>query len=118
MDIDGKSARLRRINLILAERVRFEGNQRTAHLSGAGYHVKVRLHDIIAWDQERICKFRNLLHEEKFARLFREVYEPTSKREIEGFIAHGDPDLAEKLKWCMSVKPGAPQVSYEKMEGA
>ena len=113
-DIESKTARLRRINLALAESAEFKGEQRTAHLAAAGYHVTVRLHDNVTWDQERICEFRELLSEEKFAQLFRAVYEPTSKKQIDGFMAHADPDLAAGLRSCMTIRPGAPQVSYEK----
>ena len=113
-EIDSKTARLRKINLALAERATFKDGQKTAHLSGGGYHVKVRLYENIIWDQERIVEFRGYLPEEKFAQLFKAVYEPTSKKTIEGFIAHADPDLASGLKWCMRIKPGAPQVTYEK----
>ena len=116
MILRSKTARLRKINVVLAERAAFKGGQKTAHLSGAGYYVKVRLYENIVWDQERILKFRRYLPEEKFAQLFKTVYEPTSKKTIDGFIAHADPDLADGVKWCMSVKPGAPHVTYEPIE--
>jgi hypothetical protein len=113
-EIEAKTGRLRRINQALAESVEFKDSQRTAHLAGAGWHVKVRLHDNITWDQEKIGNFRDLVPEEKFAQLFKAVYEPASKKEIDGFIAHADPYLAAGLKSCMSIKPGVPQVSYDK----
>ncbi len=115
-DIECKTARLREINSALAERATFEGGQKTAHLAGAGYHVTVRLNENVIWDQGRILKFREYLPEEKFVQLFKAVYEPVSKKEIDGFIAHADADLASGLKWCMSVKPGAPRVSYMKLQ--
>ncbi len=115
IEIDSKTARLRLIHLRLAESARFENGKKTAVLSGAGYRVKVRLYENIAWDQEKILKFREYVPEEKFAELFKAVYEPTSRKEIDGFIAHADRELSNGLKWCMSVKPGAPQVAYEKL---
>jgi len=114
-EIDSKTARLRLIHLRLAESARFENGKKTALLSGAGYRVKVRLYENIAWDQEKILKFREYVPEEKFGELFKAVYEPTSRKEIDGFIAHADEELSNGLKWCMSVKPGAPQVTYEKL---
>jgi hypothetical protein len=101
--------------LRLAESARFENGKKTAVLFGAGYRVKVRLYENIAWDQEKILKFREYVPEEKFGELFKAVYEPTSRKEIDGFIAHADRELSNGLKWCMSVKPGAPQVTYEKL---
>lgn len=115
-EIDCALARLRKINLQLAENARFESGRQTAYLVGAGYKVKVRLAEIIAWDQEKLRKLREYLPDDKFGELFKVVYEPTSKKEIDGFIAHADPDFANGVKWCMSVKPGAPQVSYEQLE--
>jgi hypothetical protein len=114
-EIDSQTARLRLIHLRLAESARFENGKKTAHLVGAGYKVKVRLHENIAWDQEKILKFREYVPEEKFCELFKAVYEPTSRKEIDGFIAHAGSELSNGLKWCMSVKPGAPQVTYEKL---
>lgn len=114
-EIDSKTERLRRINLALAECATFKDGQRTAHLAGAGWHVKVRLHEIVSFDQEKLLIFRDYLPEEKFAQLFKTVYEPTSKKAIDGFLAHADKDLAGGLRWCMNVKPGAPQVTYEKI---
>lgn len=116
-EIDGKTARLRQINLRLAKSARFKSGQKTAYLVGAGYKVKIRLHENIAWDQEKILRFREYLPEKKFAELFKAVYEPMSKKAIDGFIAHADKDLSNGLKWCMDVKPGAPQVTYEKLSG-
>lgn len=115
-EIDGKTARLRRINLLLAESAPFKTGQKTAQLIGAGYRVKVRLHENITWDQEKIEKFREYLPDGKFAELFRAVYEPASKKAIDGFIAHAEKELSNGLKWCMNVKPGAPQLSYEKLD--
>ena len=114
-EIDSKTARLRQIHLRLAESARFENGKKTAVLFGAGYRVKVRLYENIAWDQEKILKFREYVPEEKFGELFKAVYEPTSRKEIDGFIAHADRELSNGLKWCMSVKPGAPQLTYEKL---
>ncbi len=115
-EIDGKTARLRQINLRLAESARFENGKKTAYLSGAGYKVRVRLHENIAWDQKKLHKLRGYLPEDKFNQLFNVVYEPTSQRTIEGFIAHADPDLSNGVKACMSIKPGVPQVTYELLE--
>jgi len=114
-DIEGKAARLRQINMRLVESARFKSGQKTAYLVGAGYKVKIRLHENVSWDQEKILKLREYLPEEKFAELFKVVYEPASKKAIDGFVAHADKDLSNGLKWCMSVKPGAPQVTYEKL---
>ena len=115
-EIDAKTARLRSINQFLAESAPFKSGAKTACLIGGGYKVTIRLHENIAWDQEKIGAFRKYLPEEKFVELFRMIYEPTSKKAIDGFIAHADKDLSNGLKWCMSVKPGAPQLKYEEVE--
>ncbi|MGC9195327.1 MAG: hypothetical protein ACP5IL_07720 [Syntrophobacteraceae bacterium] len=115
-EIEVKTARLRGINLLLAERVRFEEGRKSSVLIAGGYKVRVRLHENITWDQERIATFRKCVEASKFFELFRMVYEPTSTRAIEGFIAHADKGLSEGLKWCMSVRPGAPQLAYEKLD--
>lgn len=115
-EIEAKTVRLRSINLLLSESAPFESGQKTACLIGGGYKVRIRLHDNITWDQEKIGVFSKYLPEEKFAELFKTIYEPRSKKAIDGFIAHADKDLSAGLKWCMSVTPGAPRLTYEKMD--
>ncbi len=115
-EIEAKTVRLRSINLLLTESAPFESGQKTACLIGRGYKVRIRLYDNVTWDQEKIVAFSKYLPEEKFAELFKMIYEPRSKKAIDGFIAHADKDLSTGLKWCMSVKPGAPRLTYEKMD--
>ena len=115
-EIDEKMARFRGINFLLAERAEFKEGRKTGSLTGGGYEVKVRLSENITWDQERIAAFRRCLPEEKFAELFRMVYEPTSKKVIDGFLAHADKDLARGLEWCRSVRGGSPHLTYEKVD--
>ncbi|MDR3569661.1 MAG: hypothetical protein P4L43_16670 [Syntrophobacteraceae bacterium] len=115
-EIDAKMARFRGINQLLAENTQFTSDRKTACLIGGGYKVRIRLHDNITWDQERIAAFRRYLPAEKFVELFKMVYEPTSKKAIDGFLAHADKDLSNGLKWCMSVRPGAPHLTYEKVD--
>ncbi len=115
-EIEAKTARLRSINLFLAENARFKDGRKSACLLGGGYRVKIRLHEIISWDQEKIREFRKYLPEEKFRELFQMSFEPTSKKAIDGFLAHADRELANGLQWCMSVKPGAPHLTYEKLD--
>ncbi len=115
-EIDAKAARLRRINQLLAECAIFRRGEKSAYHRAGGYKVRIRLHEIITWDQEKIAAFRKYVPAEKFFELFKMIYEPTSKKAIDGFIDHGDKELAAGLKWCMSVKPGAPQLKYEKLD--
>ncbi|MGC8491613.1 MAG: hypothetical protein ACP5SH_07735 [Syntrophobacteraceae bacterium] len=115
-EIEAKTARLRSINLFLAENASFKDGRKSACLRGGGYKVKIRLHEIISWDQEKIREFRKYLPEEKFTELFQMTYEPTSKKAIDGFLAHADKELANGLQWCMSVKSGAPHLTYEKLD--
>lgn len=115
-EIEAKTARLRSINLFLAENARFKDGQKSTCLTGGGYKVKIRLHEIISWDQEKIRAFRKYLPEEKFTELFQMTFEPTSKKAIDGFLAHAEKELSNGLKWCMSVKAGAPHLTYEKLD--
>ena len=115
-EIDAKTARLRSINQLLAENATFKSGQKSTCLIGGGYKVRIRLHENITWDQEKIAAFHKYLPDEKFVELFKMIYEPTSKKAIDSFIAHADKDLSNGLKWCMSVKPGTPYLTYEKLD--
>ena len=114
-EISRKIERLRQINLMLAESARFENGRKTARLAGGGYKVEVRLLENIAWDQKKLVKLRGYLPEDRFRQIFNMIYEPTSRRAIDGFITYAEADFSNALRGCMSVKPGAPQVTYEKL---
>lgn len=116
--IDKQTARLREINKLLAESADFPEGKNTATLVGAGFRIKVQLRENIKYIQANIEQFRQCLPETKFFELFKTVYEPTSKKALDGFISHADPEIAAGLKWCMEVKEGSPQVTYESLEEA
>jgi hypothetical protein len=115
-DIDRKTARLRDINQELATLAEFKNDAKTGYLVGAGYKVKVQLKENIAWDQEKLHMLRDNIPEEQFQKLFRMLYEPVARKAIDGFLAHAEKDLADGVRWAMTVKPGAPQVTYEPLE--
>jgi hypothetical protein len=114
--IDHMTAKLRDINKELAALAEFKDGGKTGHLAGAGYKVRVQLKDNVSWDQEKLRQLRDHLPAGHFDRLFRMVFEPASKKILDSFLEHGEPDLIEGIRWAMQVKTGAPQVTYEQME--
>jgi hypothetical protein len=114
--IDALSERLKQVNATLAAAAEFENGKKTAHLVGAGFRVKVQLKENISWSQEKLLKFREYVPEETFASLFKSVYEPASKKAIDGFLGYASKELVEGLQWCRTVKEGQPSVTYEPLE--
>jgi hypothetical protein len=114
--IDHMTAKLRQINRELAALAEFKDGGKTTHLVGAGYRVRIQLKENITWAQEKLSQLREHMPAEQFDRLFRMVFEPASKKVLDGFLENSEPHLVEGIRWAMKVKPGAPQVTYEQME--
>jgi hypothetical protein len=114
--IDQMTAKLRDINKELASLAEFKNGGKTGHLVGAGYKVRVQLKENVTWDQDKLRQLREHMPAEQFDKLFRMLFDPASKKLIDGFLEKGDRDLAQGIRWAMQVKAGTPQVTYEPME--
>lgn len=113
-EIDAKKARLKEINLSVAQKAHFKTGSKTGHAVGAGVRAKVTIKANIKWDQERLKKLREY-YPDQFKDGFKPEYKPTSAQVLE-VVAAQHKDFADGVKWACTVTPGAPQVSYEPIE--
>lgn len=110
--IDRHTDRLREINQALVGHAEFPPDKHTGYLTAAGFRVKIQKRDNVTWDQDRLLQLQAHMGA-KFLEVFKAKYEPVSKKSLDAFLAYGDSSLADGIRWAMTVKPGAPAVSYE-----
>jgi hypothetical protein len=114
--IDAATSALREINFKLATTIPFKDGAKSTSTYGAGYKVKIQLRDNVSWDQGKLLQAKGFFPEDQWSALFKTIFEPTSKKALDSFLSNGEPELANGIRWAMTVKPGAPSVVYEKIE--
>lgn len=109
-EIQEHQTRLREINKILADSLEFNGKKSTK-AEGYSFVANVSLKESISWDQEALNQSRAKLGDEEFFKLFKWEFKPRAKKELDGFLNH-NPN-AEAIRQAMTIKPGAPSVTYK-----
>lgn len=109
--IEAQTTELRSINKQLAELAEYKEGSKTGYLVGAGYKVKVQKKLNTTWDQKRLEMVRAHVGPDIFETICKTEYRPmsTALQSLQG--AH-----AAAFSWAMSVKAGAPQISFETIE--
>lgn len=115
-EIDEKSERLREINVRLAEVAKFQKGKKTATVEGAGMRVKVQLKECVKFDQEKLGLARHTMGDKAFFAAFGWTFKPRSQKDLDGLLAYGDPKHVALVRDAMTITPGAPSVTYEKVE--
>ena len=113
-EIKGKSERLKELKLKLAALAEFKPGSMTGHLVGGGHKVKVQVKEYVKWDQDKLDQVRSF-NPAKFNEIFKPEYKPISKKTLDGFLEHGNKNMADGVRWAMTVTPGAPQVTFESL---
>lgn len=114
--IDEATVSLRDINRQLAEQATFPEGKNTARLSGAGFNVTIQKKAYTKYDQDKLDAARKAMGNDLFLKPFTYEFKPRSKKELDAFMAYGDPGQAAMIREAMTISEGAPQVSYEPME--
>jgi len=109
-------SRLREINLRLAEMATFSEGKKTATVLGAGLKAKVQLKSYVKFDQEKVAIARLEMGDFDFSRVFTWTFKPRSQRDLDGFLAHGQAEHVKLVRDAMTITPGAPAVTYERIE--
>lgn len=116
-EIDEKSERLREIHARLAGIATFASGKKTATLEGTGLRAKVRLKVYVKFDQEKVAFARVKMGDAAFAALFKWTFAPRSQKDLDAFLIHGQPEYVALVRDAMTITSGAPQVTYEPVEG-
>jgi len=106
--IDTATARLREINMQIANAVDF-GNQKSITITAAGYKVQITQRENIKWDHKKLDKFRSHVGDNDFFTLFKTEFKPNNKE-----IASSP--MQKDIQFCRTVTPGAPSVVYKEVK--
>ena len=112
--IEAQTERLREINQELASQAEFKDGAKTGHISGTFYTAKVQLKENVKWDQAALETMRAKVGDSEFFKVFKWTFEPKSAKVLAGALEFGQ--HKEMIEAARTVTPGAPSVSFEKLE--
>lgn len=116
--IDALNTRRQEVETRLAELAEFPAGKMTSQpLEGAGYKVKVTKKEYPKWDDEKLEQARATVGDGRFFAVFKWKFTPRSKKDLDAFLAHGDPQVTAPVRAALTVTEGKPQVTYVAMEG-
>ena len=110
--IDTLRKQLDDVNRQIVEAAEFPEGKATAWVLGKGCRARVMNRVYEKWDQRKLDEARRTLGEEAFRELFRSVWEPVSRRDVQDFLAHAPENERDALLAALDSKT-TPQVSYE-----
>jgi hypothetical protein len=113
-EISAKDKELKEIKKKLAEKAEFKEGSKTGHVFGVRWHATVALKEAIKWDQDALRALRLAIGDEDFFKIFKFIYEPVSKKALDGAIDFGL--HGEDIKKAFTITPGSPQVTFKPME--
>lgn len=110
--IDTLRKQLDEVNRQIVEAAEFPEGRNTAWVLGKGCRARVLNRVYEKWDQRKLDEARRTLGEESFRELFRAVWEPVSRRDVQDFLSRAPENEREALLAALEAK-STPQVSYE-----
>ena len=110
--IDSLKKQLEDVNRQIIEAADFPEGKSTAWVQGKGCSARVVNRVYEKWDQHKLDEARGILGEQAFDRLFHAVWEPVSRREVQGFLCRASDEEREALLDALDAKT-SPMVSYE-----
>ena len=110
--IDTLKKQLDDVNRQIVEAAEFPEGKSTAWVQGKGCRARVVNRVYEKWDQRKLDEARAALGEESFRELFRAVWEPVSRRDVQDFLARAPENERDALLAALDSKT-TPQVSYE-----
>ena len=110
--IDALKKQLEDVNRQIVEAADFPEGKNTAWVLGKGCRARVVNRVYEKWDQNKLDAARRILGEEAFDALFRPVWEPVSRRDVQNFLARAADSEREALLDALDAK-SSPLVSYE-----
>ena len=110
--IDSLRKQLDEVNRQIVEAAEFPEGRSTAWVQGRGCRARVVNRVYEKWDQNKLDAARRILGEEAFDALFRPVWEPVSRRDMQNFLARAADSEREALLDALDAK-SSPLVSYE-----
>ena len=115
-EADRLTARNAEIAEQLLQDVSFKNGSDTGHLVTGGYKVTVTRRANTKWLKDKLEEARSKMSDTVFFRVFAWEYKPRSKKDLDGFLAHADPEFRRLILTAMETSPGKPGVKVEALQ--
>ena len=113
-EISAKDKELKELKLRLAELADYKEGSKTGHVFCDKFHATVALKENVKWDQKALEALRIKMGDANFFKVFRWIFEPQSKKVLDGAIDFGE--FGSEIKKAFTTSPGSPQVTFKPME--
>lgn len=110
--IDDLKKQLDNVNDQLASAAVFPQGKATTYVQGETLRAKVIHRSYEKWDQDKLHAARSAMGDAAFLSLFKYEWSPRAKKDVQGFLAHGDQKHAQLLKDALTTRL-TPVVVYE-----
>lgn len=114
LQIQNMTKLLHDINTELVKVAEFKNGSKSGHLFEAGIKVTVQVKENIKYLQDRLMQLKDLVPE-AFNEAFVYEYKPASSKALLAAMKE-NADFAKGVEWSRQITPGAPYVTYEKID--
>lgn len=114
LQMSAMETELRTINAELAKRAQYVAGSKTGRLMEAGIKVTVSQRENVKWLQDRLMQVKEILPDQ-FCKAFVYEYKPATAKELKAAMEENE-EFAKACEWARECKPGAPTVTYERIE--
>lgn len=115
-EIRQKTEQLRELKKTLAEAAIYRDGSKTGRLVSTNFEVTIQQRDNVKWDQTKLNEARLAMGDAAFFKIMKWTFEPTSAKTLNGFLEFGDQGQAGLIAAARTVTPGAPAVTFERLE--
>lgn len=111
-EIDALQLQLKDINQQIFEQTTFANGKNTVNTQAGNINAKIQRKETYAWDQAKLDAARQTLGDSKFLEIFAFKWKESSKKAIDGFLAHAPEEQKKPVLAALTIKPSY-SVSYE-----
>jgi len=111
-EMDALQLRLKDINQEIYEKTTFIDGKNTVNTKSGNITAKIQKKETYAWDQAKLDAARNIIGDAKFMEVFAFKWKESSKKTLDGFLAHAPDEQKKTVLAALTIKPSY-SVSYE-----
>ena len=111
-EMDALQLRLKDINQEIYEKTTFIDGKNTVNTKAGNITAKIQKKETYAWDQAKLDAARNIIGDAKFMEVFAFKWKESSKKTLDGFLAHAPDEQKKPVLAALTIKPSY-SISYE-----
>ena len=111
-EIDALQLQLKDINQQIFEKTTFVDGKNTVNTKAGSITAKIQKKETYAWDQAKLDTARQIIGDAKFMDVFAFKWKESSKKTLDGFLAHAPDEQKKPVLAALTIKPSY-SVSYE-----